>query len=32
VAVLQRDGCVDTEVDVVAAKSAILNYAGDEAP
>jgi hypothetical protein len=29
---LTRDGCVDTEVDMVAARSAILNYAGDEAP
>ena len=27
---LSRDGCVDTDVDVVAAKAAILNYTPDK--
>ena len=27
---LSRDGCVDTDVDVVAARAAILNYAPDK--
>ena len=29
---LLRDGCVDTEVDVAAARAVIVNYAGHDAP
>jgi hypothetical protein len=29
---LLRDGCVDTEVDVAAARAVILSYTGDDAP